>query len=374
MKIGVKDKEGKKVPKGKGNEKIKDKIKEKIIPTLAKDLDDFEKTTVIYMLQGTGKDKKTGKYGQGGMVYPSLSEAQKALNLDPKEYKRIIKEDKYKKAMSYAGKPVLSTSKIPMNIIKQLKTDKDLHNIIREENDTKKDILFDLTKKFVRLVRKDPSLADGINHLFGVQSDYQGHWIRKVIPFVSFTDPSLLQEGIHDEHYSKSLSTTRFLQSIIEKAKKKSYTNKELQDDLEGLWKGMARGIVNETEGKEFDKSKKTGEQTYISESPMGEVFRKIEEPSLHWLLPHTTINPTSDVVSLDKIQPTGRILASKPLSKEFNKMLERSKGIKAEAEYSEARAIKLGEKKGFQAFIPYSAEDYLGLIYPTLGKGKQGR
>ena len=64
---------------------------------------------------------------------------------------------------------------------------------------------------------------------------------------------------------------------------------------------------------------------------------------------------------------------ASKPLSKEFNKILERSKGIKAEAEYSEARAIKLGQKKGFQAFVPYSAEDYLGLIYPTLGKGKQG-
>ena len=67
------------------------------------------------------------------------------------------------------------------------------------------------------------------------------------------------------------------------------------------------------------------------------------------------------------------QVKASKPLSKEFNKILERSKGVKAEAEYSEARAIKLGQKKGFQAFVPYSAEDYLGLIYPTLGKGKQG-
>ena len=60
-------------------------------------------------------------------------------------------------------------------------------------------------------------------------------------------------------------------------------------------------------------------------------------------------------------------------LSREFNEMLERTKGIKAEAVYSEARAIKLGATKGWQAFVPYSNEDYMGLVYPTLGKGKQG-
>ncbi len=65
--------------------------------------------------------------------------------------------------------------------------------------------------------------------------------------------------------------------------------------------------------------------------------------------------------------------LASKPLSKEFNKMLERSKGVKEAATYSDGRAIKLGSTKGFKFFVPYSAEDFLGLIYPTLGKGKQG-
>jgi len=65
--------------------------------------------------------------------------------------------------------------------------------------------------------------------------------------------------------------------------------------------------------------------------------------------------------------------LASKPLSREFNKMLERSKGVKEAATYSDGRAIKLGSTKGFKFFVPYSAEDFLGLIYPTLGKGKQG-
>ena len=69
----------------------------------------------------------------------------------------------------------------------------------------------------------------------------------------------------------------------------------------------------------------------------------------------------------------TKSTLASAALDLQFNEMLERTKGVKADAIYSEARAKKMGAKKGFKFFVPYSAEDFLGLIYPTLGKGKQG-
>ena len=68
-----------------------------------------------------------------------------------------------------------------------------------------------------------------------------------------------------------------------------------------------------------------------------------------------------------------GTNVFTETLSDGFNQMIERTKGVKAEAIYSDTRAKKLGEKRGFQAFVPYSAEDFLGLIYPTLGKGKQG-
>ena len=61
-------------------------------------------------------------------------------------------------------------------------------------------------------------------------------------------------------------------------------------------------------------------------------------------------------------------------LSDQFNKILEGVKGVKAEARYSDARAAKLGAKRNpYKFFVPYSAEDYVGLIYPTLGKGKAG-
>ena len=68
------------------------------------------------------------------------------------------------------------------------------------------------------------------------------------------------------------------------------------------------------------------------------------------------------------------RIKQSKNLSTAFNKVLEESTGIEFFKEYSPAKAKTIGANKGkFKFFIPYSAEDFMGLIYPTLSKGKIG-
>ena len=64
----------------------------------------------------------------------------------------------------------------------------------------------------------------------------------------------------------------------------------------------------------------------------------------------------------------------SKNLSEDFNKIIEETEGVGREKTYSEARAKQIGSQKGKRKFwIPYSAEDMLGLIYPLLGKGKTG-
>jgi len=56
------------------------------------------------------------------------------------------------------------------------------------------------------------------------------------------------------------------------------------------------------------------------------------------------------------------------------NDMIEDSSGIGAYKEYSAARAKTVGANKGrFQFFIPPSAEDFTGLLYKMLGKGKVG-
>ena len=68
-------------------------------------------------------------------------------------------------------------------------------------------------------------------------------------------------------------------------------------------------------------------------------------------------------------------------LDKEFNEMLEETKGVKSQAEYSRTRAQLEGQKKdkgffkwlGKQLTITPSAEDFMGLMYDLIGYGKQG-
>lgn len=61
-------------------------------------------------------------------------------------------------------------------------------------------------------------------------------------------------------------------------------------------------------------------------------------------------------------------------LNKQFNMMLEQTTGVKSETEFSEARAKmdgKLSGKKWW--FIPPTAQDFMGLMYAFVGKGKVG-
>ncbi len=64
----------------------------------------------------------------------------------------------------------------------------------------------------------------------------------------------------------------------------------------------------------------------------------------------------------------------AKDLDLDFNDIIEQKTGIASNKEYSKAKAQVRGAKRDkFQFFIPYSAEDFTGLIYPLLSKGKLG-
>ena len=86
-------------------------------------------------------------------------------------------------------------------------------------------------------------------------------------------------------------------------------------------------------------------------------------------------VKAVKDAMSvLDVKSKVQQVLASKDLSTDFNKLLEKSTGVDYFKEYSAAKAKTVGASKGkFKFFIPYSAEDFTGLIYPTLSKGKVG-
>ena len=84
-------------------------------------------------------------------------------------------------------------------------------------------------------------------------------------------------------------------------------------------------------------------------------------------------------LAEMDKIDVSEKSFASKDLnsedlSKTFNKIIENKTGVKAEDVFSDSRGVKAGKNKGrFDLFIPPSAEDFVGLLYKTLGKGKEG-
>jgi hypothetical protein len=90
-----------------------------------------------------------------------------------------------------------------------------------------------------------------------------------------------------------------------------------------------------------------------------------------------------ANVKSADKIAEGQSAVENNPdlipkqpvdLSKEFNVILEETKGIGQEKVYSDIGARKSGAKKGgFKFFMPPSAQDFELLMYNFLGKGKLG-
>tara|TARA_R100001594_G_scaffold39289_5_gene70790 strand:- start:602 stop:8140 length:7539 start_codon:yes stop_codon:yes gene_type:complete len=67
------------------------------------------------------------------------------------------------------------------------------------------------------------------------------------------------------------------------------------------------------------------------------------------------------------------KVKFSKSLNKDFNNILERVTGIESQKVFSAAQAKLRGSKFKLRGLIPPSAQDFLGLIYNFLPKGKEG-
>tara|TARA_Y100000361_G_scaffold73447_1_gene65064 strand:+ start:4009 stop:11562 length:7554 start_codon:yes stop_codon:yes gene_type:complete len=63
----------------------------------------------------------------------------------------------------------------------------------------------------------------------------------------------------------------------------------------------------------------------------------------------------------------------SKTMGRQFDEILEKNKGVDADTIFSDARARSEGKRKGWEFWLPPGAEDFKGLIYAFLGKGKVG-
>ena len=67
------------------------------------------------------------------------------------------------------------------------------------------------------------------------------------------------------------------------------------------------------------------------------------------------------------------KIQFSKRLSPEFNNILQGSTGVESQKQFSDAQAKIRGAKTKYKNLIPASAQDFAGLLYNFIGKGKKG-
>ena len=80
------------------------------------------------------------------------------------------------------------------------------------------------------------------------------------------------------------------------------------------------------------------------------------------------------DVIDVKSKVQQARLNTSEKMNTTFNEIIEQSTGIDAVKVFSDVKAqVRGGKKKGQKFFIPPSAEDFLGLLYTTLPKGKKG-
>jgi hypothetical protein len=369
-------------------------IQDEVIPVLKNELTVEEKVFLLYTIQGTGSDKQNAALGRRDMIYGTIKDAMEALGLTDKQVEQVRSTLKYKNAWEFIGTKALvaSDSKV-VSKLEGLKTDKDLQKTVNTENKAKLEVLDNLIKALVNVAQKHPELANGLTHIVSLQSNYQGHFVRKLIPLMSFTDPSILKEdGTHDEHYSKSLATTRYIMEIIKWAAKNPNYNPTI--NINELKKGIARGIVSKIEANTADSKKGTGVSRLISEQPVEEVYNIVQNPNLHWVLPNTEMNPSNELKSLQIIyaefkeaqeikkgetaitdNPDLVPTAPKDLNKDFNIILEEVKGIAAKKRFSQIVARRVGRNKGriSKFFMGPGAQDFELLYYNFLGRGRKG-
>ena len=68
------------------------------------------------------------------------------------------------------------------------------------------------------------------------------------------------------------------------------------------------------------------------------------------------------------------RVKFSNSMNENFNNILESLTGIESKKRFDSIKGRKRGEGKGkFRFFIPPSHEDFVGLLYNFMGKGKEG-
>ena len=136
---------------------------------------------------------------------------------------------------------------------------------------------------------------------------------------------------------------------------------------------GYTRTFVVEGQMKTNEKSKgknvfKKSPISFFTKKDVNNVVQNFEKEA-YKEVKFKTDKDTGQISSF-----TDPVMFSRSLSPEFNKMLQRTKGVGVEKIFSKVAAQKRGKNIGkFRFFVPPSADDFAGLLRYFVGKGEQG-
>ena len=200
--------------------------------------------------------------------------------------------------------------------------------------------------------------------------DIKGNDIMQVVEVVNFdkkgktTSNKNFEDGelIAVNVYGRPFGETKPDQIVKEKG-----DQIELMVNESGVKSYFAESLVGSKIAEiGFQLGKNVTLESLIKTSPDGKVrldLNKVVEADPNAKLVVPGVSPEN----LSNIQ------FSKNMSNEFNELLERTTGVEARKRFSEAQAKIRGKKGRYKGIIPASAQDFLGLLYNFMGKGKQG-
>ena len=164
-------------------------------------------------------------------------------------------------------------------------------------------------------------------------------------------------KAFQGEHLTPSSFALARIITIIKKYGSKSKKGKKLIQDIKNDYH-MA--VIPKSIAEEIDK-KGASKTLVVHEIGKGSALKRITDYS-------------DQQVEFDDRRPVKTGVVQKlSISRKFNKILEDTKGVAKDKIVGDIDAVIYGRKNKRSKILPYSAEDFEGLIYHFLGKGKQG-
>ena len=356
------------------------------LATFLEDYEKFVKNTAL------GAFKPRHFLSSKNTLNPNIKKTDKNYELAYKRRKdarntiRNINQ-KYKlKNISTISPPNIHGKKV-ISIEENIKSGKVL------ENNTKYSLLFDKTwMSIAEIIRKDRGMIPFIGHFLETSGETD-HWVRLGAPLVAYDiKPKSVDFVYKDkqgnkrktkvnfeyEHgYNVNLVVKRLFEAAADPSVDFEQVLKEVKKDyvLIALSAGDNYKLIKAKLATKMPKNWKTVWDRYFNEL-VASIDGGINIDNLmliETIEEKPTTTPLREVLNVNNDGSTSS-LSKNRLDAEFNKILENKTGILANDNISEVKAKMMADKKRkINFFIPPSAEDFVGLLYATLGKGEVG-